>query len=74
MGERLRKADALGAVDEREDLGDEDVGERVHDGVEHVVDEDHGHDGGGGGARMRARSWLAGARASSRRAWMAATL
>lgn len=28
-----------------EHLGDVNVGERVHDGVKEVVDEDHGHDG-----------------------------
>jgi hypothetical protein len=43
-GECLRDSNALGSVDEREDFCDEDVCERVHDRVEHVVHEDHAHD------------------------------
>jgi len=47
-GEGLGQADTLGTMYEREDLGDVDVGHWVHHRVEHVVDEDHGHDGTGG--------------------------
>jgi len=46
-GEGLRQSDTLGTMYKGKDLGDVNVGHWVHDGVEQVVDEDHGHDGAG---------------------------
>lgn len=46
-GESLRQSDTLGTMHKGKDLGDVNVGHWVHDGVEHVVDKDHGHDGAG---------------------------
>jgi len=42
-GEGLGQTDTLGTMYEGKDLGDVDVSHWVHHGVEHVVDEDHGH-------------------------------